>query len=308
MVSCRHISISVLASLLIALISCGRNSSSSDASNVDVLLQVNDSVLTLNDVLRQIPSGLTPEDSTLMFQHVVDKWVERMVLRSVAEKNIADIAAIDEMVERYRDNLIVNKYLSMMEERGAKDIPEQRIREYYDGHKDLMKLDEPLIKGIFIKTSAGNEELQKLRKWIASATDEDVDNIEKYGLREASQYKYFKDTWTPWHAVAELIPYRFSDADTFLKGNSNFETEYGGSVYMLRITKVMHYGEQTPYEYAKEEIVNMLRTGDMSSYRDNLLKSIYSEAVEDGTIRTGIYDPVNRTYKNNNENNNKIKK
>lgn len=308
MVNCRHISIAVLASLIMVLVSsCGHSTSSDDASDVDILLQVNDSVLTLNDVLRQIPSGLSPEDSTLMFQHVVDKWVERLVLRDVAEKNIPDIAEIDEMVERYRDNLLVGRYLSMMEERGVKDISEDRVREYYDGHKDVIKLDEPLIKGIFVKTASGTEDLQKLRKWLSSATDADVDNIEKYGLREASQYKYFKDTWTPWHAIAELIPYRFTDADAAAKANTTFETEYGGSVYLLRIISVLHSGEQSPYEYAQEEIKDMLRNDDMNSYRDNLLKSIYKEAIEDGSLRTGLYNPVTRTYKEYKDNN-KIKK
>jgi hypothetical protein len=70
---------------------------------------------------------------------------------------------------------------------------------------------------------------------------------------------------------------------------------------------VLHSGEQSPYEYAQEEIKDMLRNDDMNSYRDNLLKSIYKEAIEDGSLRTGLYNPVTRTYKENKDNN-KIKK
>ncbi len=45
---------------------------------------------------------------------------------------------------------------------------------------------------------------------MASPGDEAVDNIEKHGLKQASQYEYFMDTWQEWNRVADQIPYKSS--------------------------------------------------------------------------------------------------
>lgn len=301
--SCRHISFVLQALVLSVLASCGHRDADTGSRDVDVLVSVNDSSLTLGDVLRRIPAGLAPEDSAEMFHRTVDRWVERMVLREVAEKNIPDMAGIDEMTERYRDNLIVDRYLSMMEERGVKEISDSRIKEYYEAHREMMSLQEPLVKGIFIKVASGSDDLPKLRRWLAAATDDAVDNIEKYGLRQASQYEYFKDVWMPWHSVAELIPYRFYDADAFVSSTRDFETEYAGSVYLLKLIDFLPSGSPTPYEYARGEIRDILRADDMSRYRDRLVGTIYGEAIDDGILRAGLYDPVKRTMKVDNKNN-----
>lgn len=292
----------ILVSLMIPAIAavttaCGRSDKSDEGIPQDILLTVNDSSLTLTDVLRDIPTGIAPEDSAEMFRRAVEGWTRRMVLREVAEKNIPDMASIDEMTERYRDNLIVDRYLTMMEERGAREISEERLKRYYDANKDLMELKQPLIKGIFVKTSSTSTELAGLRKWMASATSSSVDNIEKYGLRDASQYEYFMDRWMPWNAIAGLIPYRFYDADAFVSSTPDFETEYAGSVYMLKITEYMRSGERAPYEYARTEIRDILRAEDKDRYRRDLLRSIYTEARDNGVLRPGLYDPVKGTLR-----------
>lgn len=287
----------LLPALAVAATACGRGDKSDEAVPQDILLTVNDSSLTLTDVLREIPTGIAPEDSAEMFRRAVEGWTRRMVLREVAEKNIPDMASIDEMVERYRDNLIVDRYLSMMEERGAKDISEERLKRYYEANEDMMELKQPLIKGIFVKTSSSSPELAGLRRWMASATPSSVDHIEKHGLRDASQYEYFMDRWMPWNAIAGLIPYRFYDADAFVSSTPDFETEYAGSVYLLKITEFLRSGERAPYEYARTMIRDILRAEDMDRYRRDLLRSIYTEARDNGVLRPGLYDPVKGTLR-----------
>ena len=208
--------------------SCGGNEVP-EKTDDDILVSVGDSSLTLREVLADIPSGISPEDSTEMFHAIVDNWIRDLMLYGVAVKNVPDIDRIERLVNDYRNNLIIAGYLRQMEESGEHIVREGDIRKYYDSHKEELILEQPLVKGVFLKVPDNDENLPRLRKWMASPGDEAVDNIEKHGLKQASQYEYFMDTWQEWNRVADQIPYKFFDADAFVSDTRDFETTYGGS-------------------------------------------------------------------------------
>lgn len=285
----------VFSALFLSLFSCGNKKEIQITDeNDDILVTFNDSSLTVADVVSLIPSGLTAEDSTNMFNSIVEKWVLERSLGDYAEKNIPDMDKIDKMVEQYRANLIVTHYLESMSESARKEVQEDRIKQYYDDNHSEMILEQPLVKGVFIKVADNNESLGDLRKWFASFNEKSLDNIEKSGLRNAQQFKSFTDGWIEWNAVAEQIPYRFSDADAFLKSNKNFETQQGSSIYLLHISEFIPSGSEMPYDYAKIKIAEILQNADVTDYRKKLINEILGRQIKDGTLKPGLYNPLNK--------------
>lgn len=276
---------------LCALVGCGQKEKMVPGDD-GVLVQVGDSTLRMADVLLKIPVGLSPEDSAAMFNSIVGDWVRDLVLADYAEKNIPDMARIDRMVEEYRNNLIVNEYLRNMSDRVGSDVAESRVRDYYAAHRAEMVLEQPLVKGAFIKLSETDESLDDLRRWMSRLSEQDVDNIEKSGLRRAAQYSYFNDQWQEWSSVAEQIPYRFFDADAFLNSTHYFETSDNGIVYLLHISDYINSGHEMPYEFARLRIREILHTADVSAYRRRLMDDIYRDQIKAGVLRPGLYDPV----------------
>ena len=265
----------------------------------DILVSVGDSSLTLREVLADIPSGISPEDSTEMFHAIVDNWIRDLMLYGVAVKNVPDIDRIERLVNDYRNNLIIASYLRQMEESGEHIVREGEIRKYYDSHKEELILEQPLVKGVFLKVPDNDENLPRLRKWMASPGDEAVDNIEKHGLKQASQYEYFMDTWQEWNRVADQIPYKFFDADAFVSDTRDFETTYGGSAYILHISEYLGSGSRMPYEYARGKISGILLNAEMSKYRNSLINALLRKEMENGTLRAGLYDPVSGRMRDN---------
>ncbi len=287
---------------------CGSDTNET-AAEEEILVEVGDSALTMREVLARIPSGLSEEDSTELFNSIVERWVRSMMLSDVALENVADLERINRMAEDYRNNLIIERYLRSKQEE-APAVSEQNVRLYYAAHGEEMKLEAPIIKGIYLKVSDSEERLGDIRRWMASATPSAIDNIEKYGLRQASQYEYFKDNWIDWSEMSEQIPYRFYDADAFLSSTKDFETAYGGSVYLLHIFDYLPSGSVMPYEYASKLIADMIGREKKSDYRFELLSSLYAKGIEDGKLKPGLYDPVKRKMKEtasaaNNNNNRK---
>ena len=302
---CSKISILLPAALtLLPLLSCGRGEKAPEKEE-NVLVEVGDSALTLEAVLARIPSAISPEDSTEMFHRIVDGWVRRMVLQDVAEKNIPDLERVEEMVEEYRSNLIIQRYLASMEEKGSRDISDSRVKNYFLLHREEMKLESPLVKGLFIKVSDHDPQLDRLKKWVQTADAAALDNIEKHGLRHALQYDYFGQKWVDWNHIADQIPYRFFDADAFLEKTRDFETSYGGSTYLLHISEYIPSGREMPYDYAAERIAEILRTEDMAGYRSRLVSDIYRREMKEGSLKAGLYNPITGELKRTPEENKK---
>lgn len=289
----------ILLAIIPAILSCKKKTVVDDSS--DILVTVGDSVLTLNMALNGVPRGLEANDSLQMLSAVVEGWLRKQVLTDLAERQLGSTEEIDRLVDDYRTNLILSRYLSGMEVKRNEGEERRQIDAYYKAAGDSMILEEPIVKGLYLKVSSDDLSLPSLRRWMKEADDKAVDNIESHGLRHAMQYDYFIDKWHPWHEVAGLVPYRFFDADAFLASTRDFETEYEGAIYLLHISDFRGTGERMPEEYAKSKITEMVRHSNMSARRKKLITAIYKREIEEGHVTAGLYDPMTGNLKSKNK-------
>lgn len=280
-----------LMALVLFTCSCERNRESVTDSS-EVLVSVRDSSLLVSDVVSQIPSGLEAVDSIELFRQIVDNWIRDLVLAEYAEKNLPDIAKIDKMVDEYRNNLIINRYLQIASESSKQDYSEEELKKYFNSHHKEMILDQPLVKGALLIVSDNDESVENLRIWMSQFTDTSIDKIEKSGLRQASRYELFKDEWYEWSAVADLIPHRFGDADSFLRNYKDFEVQSGNVICLLHISEYIPSGHEMPFEFAKFKIRDILKNSEMVAQRDKFIKNIYKERIKSGVLRPGLYNPL----------------
>lgn len=297
----KYISFASLTAFLLLLLSCG-DKSADKQEDKDVLVSVGDSVLTLREVVSLIPVGLSEEDSTTLFHKIVDDWVRDLVLTDYAENNIPDIDKIDRMVENYRNNLIVERYIQSMTDASSVNVSESRIKAYYEEHHAELILDQPLVKGAYLKVAESDPNIDNLRLWMSNFNEESIDKIEKIGLRQALQYSYFKDEWNEWGSIVDRIPYRFFDADAFVRSTKNFETSDAGSVYLLHISDFVASGTEMPYEYARLKIMEILRNSDIVAFRKKLVSDIYKDRIKAGVLKIGMYDPIKGDMKSKSNN------
>lgn len=281
--------LAVILTLAAAAAGCSGDSSAPASGNMP-LITVGDSTLTLSDVTARIPQGLTPADSAAMFSAVVDKWLQDMLLRDIAAENAIDIDRIDRMTEEYRTRLIINEYIRRMQQSRGDRPTEEQIRRYYDANAPEMRLETPLIKGIFLKLPDDADRLDDVRRWLRSSSPSAVDNIEKSGLNRAMNYDYFMDRWIDWQDIAARIPYRFGDASAFVQQHKDFETTHDGSVYLLHISEVLPAGSIMPYDFAAPNIRDLLRQKSLAEYGDNLTATLAERARKEGRLSTPGYD------------------
>lgn len=284
----------ILALSLVAMLispGCGRTEDNERREN-EILVTVGDSSLRVSDVVKLMPGGLSEEDSVAMFDIITEGWIKGMVISEIISTDEDEMRRIDRMVEKYRKDLLVSEYLKSKKSRVGNLVAESSVKKYYKEHYGELKLETPLVKGIFLKVPESSERLADLRRWMASATQRSIEKIESKGLEHAVQYEYFCDRWVDWEELSGLIPYEFYDADAFLSTTTNFETTCEGNVYMLHISAYKPSGSNIPYEFASPRIEEMLARQNMRKYEHDLIRELYKEAAEKGLLKSGAYDAL----------------
>lgn len=275
----------VFAGILIfsGLSGCRHESAPTD-DRADVLVEMGDSVLTRTWVLSQIPEHLDPADSTALFRAIVEDWVETMLLNDLAEENISDLEEIDRQTRDYRRRLIIASYRRQMLDTHIEGVSEENVRKYYDSHSGNYLLEEPVVKGLFIKVPSSSARLGDIRRWMATSTPDAIDNLEKYCLQDALAYLFFEDKWIPWSRLRRQIPYDFKDSEKFVATTRDFETTYGGITYFLHFSSHMGSGNEMPYEVAAPQIRELLDKRNAGDYTRRLIRELSVKAAKEGKL------------------------
>lgn len=282
--------------IAISMISCSRPKDKND----DTLLRYGDKVITYSEVVDKIPLGLAPEDSAALFRSIIDGWVKDMVLSDFAEQRLYDTEAIERKVREYRNNLIVQEYLSLKRESQETKVDEKRVEEYFRAHQNELKLEVPLVKGVMMKVALETPDKDKIKVLLTSNDPNKIDKLEQDWEDKATGYDYFLDKWISWETLAQRIPYRFQNADDFLKEKKFFTIDEEEDSYYLLITDWIASGEDQPYEFAKSWIADLLTQGELKDYENQLVVSLVDKSLKEKKLETIGYDPRKHEIINNN--------
>lgn len=281
----RNHNIFISAVLLLIILSTACSNKNKQDSG-DILVTVGNAVLTLDDLRKQLPSGLSAEDSTALAHSYIRSWIDSRLISEIASQNIGDLTEIDRMTEQYRNELITYEYRRrMFDDRIKSEITEDSIKKYYDENLTELKLQRPILKGIYLKIPNESPSLKNAKKWYVSTKTEDIDKLEKQCLDGAIHYDYFRDRWVDWERIESLIPAEFgSDPNAFLATHKNLEISQGDFTYLLSISEYIPSGKTMPYEFAKETIKDILAYSRRVEYDRLLRLSLLKEAEDNGQI------------------------
>ncbi len=278
----RYIGIGLIGMSLLA--GCGGGAESGDQS--DVLAQVGSRTLRRAEITASLPYGLSSNDSLLMAEHLVKRWVKDQLVYEVALRNMDDKARVDQLVEEYRRALVRGSYQErLMSERVSLEIPESEMRAYYDANPDKFVLSKCLIKGLFLKVPIDAPGLSDLRKWCRSTKDADLERIEKYSLQNAAIYEYFYDKWVDVEAVLGNMPIQVSDPAAFLRTHKFVEEADSSFCYLLNIGEYLLPEGVEPYEYASARIQEMMVNQRKMDFLRTFEDELYNEALRSGEVK-----------------------
>ncbi|MDR1222838.1 MAG: peptidyl-prolyl cis-trans isomerase [Tannerella sp.] len=264
---------------------CGK--SGFEQSTGEVLVRVKDKVLTREEVESLIPKNLSFADSLVRAESIVKKWAIDVLMDEVAYQNVGnEKAEIDKLVNEYRRSLMRHRYQEyIIRDRVSADISEYDQMKYYEENKQQFILSQNLIKGLFLKVPVDAPGLENVRKWYVSESEESLEKIEKYGIRNAIIYDYFYDHWVNFGDVMAKIPHRIANPAQFLRVNNHLEVSDSTHVYFLNISDKLLIGNPAPFDYVQTQIQTMLVNKRKIDYLREFGENLYRDAVKNGTVK-----------------------
>ena len=250
------------------------------------LVEVSGEFLYKEDLQAALPLNISKDDSVLFAEHYIRNWIEDALLFDKAEGNIPDNDKISKLVENYRRALIMHTYQEeLVNQKLANDISEEEINAYYEKNKELFRLDNPLVKGLFIKVPLSSPDLGNVRVWYRKNNQDVIEKLEKYSLRNAVSYDYFYDRWISVPDVAAKIPLKVLDTDAnYLDKNRNVEVKDTAFCYFLHIEDFLGKDKQKPLDFARDEIKEILINLKRVEFINKVKEDLYQRASDRNKI------------------------
>lgn len=267
----------------LSLISCGDKVPESQ-----IAAQVGNSVLLLQDVRMQIPLGATGADSANFAREYISDWIDSHVMYEQGLRTLPDLDILNRQVEDYRRDLIAQHYENeLLRLRVSEEISDQDIEAFYEKYSKQLKLEQPIVQGVFIKLLRNTSRLDQVRRWLKSLNDGNTDcmaDLDEQGNMRAADYENFYDTWIDFYSLSDKLPETVVDAASFLKCKT-YEMSDDEYYYMFVIKDYRLTGEISPLEYTKADIYEILIQQRRHNTRLKLIEDLKEEGLKTGFIK-----------------------
>lgn len=272
--------------LLCSAIGCSRQRLGEADLTKEPVVTVLEHTLYKSDLEGLTYFGMNPEDSAAVVQAFVKMWVNDKLLYDKAKQNVSYKRNIEDLVEEYRRNLIINNYQTrLLKEKLSKTVSENELRDYYEKNKERFNLTQDIIQGLFIKVPRTSTQLDNFRKWYKMGTDAAVTDIEKNALQHTTGYEYFYDKWVNFNDVSDQIPEIIDNSSAFLKKNKYLEAQDSSFVYLLHIKDYRLTGSEAPFDYLEDFLKAAYTEERRETFLKELQSDLYNSALTNNQIK-----------------------
>lgn len=237
--------------------------------------------LRVMDVQKVFPAGISGADSVKWVENYVDRWVRDNLKLQEATRIFGENKADEELVEAYRNSLIMRRLEQSLIDRAAGDslYTEHELRDYYEAHKADFTLDRTIVRGRVVAFPSSFRQKSRLKElfanWKGDSRQEGIAMASKNGFALTEI-----DHWTEYPAFLEKLPTRRNEAYDHLAGRTGVqEMTDGGRTWWFVIEEVRTPGATTPYEM----VADIVRMAVAARRKSEILKdyedSVYREAL-----------------------------
>lgn len=283
-----------IALLTVFLIQCRNNQNVNDT----VVAKVGDNKLYLTELSKIVPVGMNKEDSTIIADDYIKKWVKQELLIQKANENLPqEQKDVSRELMEYRNSLIIYKYKNeLMKQRMDTTVTNDQIEKYYNEHPDNFNLNTDIVKAIFVKIPNDVANPNQLKSLLENTSDEGLEELKEYCLQYAKGFNIFMDHWVDFEMIKKNLPPAMNDTQLLLSGKKQIETKDSIYYYIVSIQDYRMKNQIAPLEYVEDNIRNLILNQRKITFLKGVEENIYKEGIRQNKFT--IYDFDNRKQNN----------
>lgn len=250
-----------------------------------IVASVNEKKLYLSDIIENLPNQL--EDSLYFVEKFMNDWIRKELMLSYAEINLnTDLFKYEKQIEDYRASLLIYAYQQeLLNQNFDTSITTSEIEDYYNEHKEDMKLSKSIFKGRFIVVDKLAPNLNRLNKWYKLETDNSNYKLEDYCHQFAKEYELNSDSWQYFSLFNKKLPVAIEDEEHFLINSKGAFFDDDFSRYYIFIKDYKIKGSLSPLAFEKDKIKSILLNKKKLAYLNQIEDALYQNDLSKKKIK-----------------------
>ena len=224
-------------------------------------------------------------DSATFVQNYVERWAIDVLFHKKASENVVSTAEIDRMVENYRASLIQNLYQDrLITQQLVPTISDAEVREFYEAERSLFGLNEPYVKGFYVKLPAKSSKTREVRNRCIRKGVDDLEELEKLCSENEYEYRFFMEEWIPFVDLVHRMPLTEQQLMDRLTAKGTIEFKEGNFTYFVCADSLLKRNDTKPIEMVSDEIRELLLNSKKANFIKQVKRSLYDEALLNGQV------------------------
>ncbi len=231
------------------LYSCGKFSFYDQKSD-EIICTVGSFNLYESDLEELYVSPKGGEDSLVMREFYVKRWIDGKVKQTAANKAVEELnlETIDRLVEIYRNALIVNSYQQSFVNRLIDTmVIEDTVKAYYKANRSRFILHSPIVKAYIARVPITVRNIDKIEDMFFGNAQE-LSDFKTICDKNSYPFLDMTGIWYNFSELLEHVPFKQMDYDAFLKENKTFILKDKAFTYLVRIVEYVLTGAPSPIE------------------------------------------------------------
>jgi len=279
-----YVGICILIACSIVQLCCGSCTSSS--SDKDAVARVYDEYLPKNEVVKQIPYGVSSKDSAAIADDYINNWIYKKVVLKKAELNLTEEQKdVSRQLEDYRASLIRYAYeKELVRQKLDTVVSDAEIETFYLENGANFELKNNIIRIRYIKVPLNAPNQDKALKWFKSSDANERNKLMQYCQLYAVTYLLDDTNWLLMEDVVKEIPLSDYSQEKFNRNNRMLELKDKEYRYFVEVTGFLIKDSKAPLNFERSNIRNII----LNKRRIQLVRQMQEDAYQDATNSMNI--------------------
>ena len=247
------------------------------------IARVNSIFLYESDLLSELNTGLSYEDSIIISTSIINDWAIKNLIYNQSLLYLDDSIQRDlsKMVEKYKLQLWTDTYRNFLSSSNSMyKIDSLDKIDYYKKNKNSFKLKENIYNVAYIILPKGNNNLKLIMSRLRNFSKTDLSFLDSLNY-QFNDFMLNKSLWLNKTDLLKKIPLINSfNFDLDLKSKDFFVYKDSLEVYLLKIFNYNKYSNPAPYEVVKGNIEKILINRQKIRFFKNFDKEILDNAIQ----------------------------
>ena len=224
-------------------------------------------------------------DSAAFMHSYIERWAIDVLFHQKATENVVSTDEIDRMVENYRKSLIQNLYQDrLITQQLVPTISDAEVLEFYNKEQALFELNEPFVKGFYVKMPVRAPKTRDVRNWCLRKGQEDLEELEKLCSENGYEYQFFMEQWLPFDDLVYKLPLTGQQLMDRLLKNGTIEFKEDKFNYFVCADSILKRNDTKPIEMVSNEIKELLLNSKKAKFIKQVKRSLYEDALRNGRV------------------------